>query len=90
MARPSTRCCSSTWPANWTLFGLQIGMPIVTFTLMTEGALLFVAAQTGFVDGPRVLATMAIDRWLPRRFAQPQRPAGDAGRRAGDGSGGGR
>ena len=55
--------------ANWTLFGLHLGMPIVTFTLLTEGALLFVAAQTGFVDGPRVLATMATDRWLPRRFA---------------------
>lgn len=55
--------------AHWTLFGLHLGMPIVTFTLLTEGALLFVAAQTGFVDGPRVLATMAGDRWLPRRFS---------------------
>ncbi len=54
---------------NWRLFGLPIGVPIVTFTLITEGALLFVAAQTGFVDGPRVLATMANDRWLPRRLA---------------------
>jgi amino acid transporter len=55
--------------ANWDLFGFKLGVPIVTFTLLTEGALLFVAAQTGFVDGPRVLATMATDRWLPRRFA---------------------
>src|SRR5579863_10296959 len=55
--------------AHWTLFGLPFGMPIVTFTLLTEGALLFVAAQTGFVDGPRVLASMATDRWLPRRFS---------------------
>jgi amino acid transporter len=54
---------------NWSLFGLKIGTPLVTITLITEGALLFVAAQTGFVDGPRVLATMATDRWLPRRFA---------------------
>ncbi|HTW87016.1 MAG TPA: APC family permease, partial [Candidatus Binataceae bacterium] len=53
---------------NWTFFGLRIGTPIITFTLITEGALLFVAAQTGFVDGPRVLATMAGDRWLPRRL----------------------
>jgi len=53
---------------SWRLFGLPIGTPIITFTLLTEGALLFVAAQTGFVDGPRVLATMAGDRWLPRRF----------------------
>src|SRR5271168_1331039 len=51
--------------SKWTLGG-----PIITFTMITEGALLFVAAQTGFIDGPRVLATMAVDRWLPRRFAQ--------------------
>jgi amino acid transporter len=50
--------------ATWTL-----GTVIITFALLTEGALLFVAAQTGFIDGPRVLATMAHDRWLPRRFS---------------------
>ncbi len=55
--------------ANWTLGGIHIGMPIVTFTLLTEGVLLFVAAQTGFIGGPQVLATMAHDRWLPRRFS---------------------
>ena len=55
--------------SNWQLFGLHVGPAIITFALLTEGALLFVAAQTGFVDGPRVLATMASDRWLPRRFA---------------------
>src|SRR5215472_6435689 len=54
---------------DWTWGGIPVGGPIVTFTLITEGALLFVAAQTGFIDGPRVLATMATDRWLPRRFA---------------------
>jgi amino acid transporter len=54
---------------GWSLFGFKIGTPLVTITLITEGALLFVAAQTGFVDGPRVLATMASDRWLPRRFS---------------------
>ena len=32
-------------------------------------ALLFVAAQAGFVDGPRVMANMAVDSWLPHRFA---------------------
>jgi hypothetical protein len=51
------------------LGGVNLSLPVVTFTLITEGALLFVAAQTGFIDGPRVLATMATDRWLPRRFA---------------------
>ncbi len=54
---------------HWTVLGFEIGTPIVIFTLLTEGALLFVAAQTGFIDGPRVLATMATDRWLPRRLA---------------------
>ena len=39
-------------------------------TLVSEGALLFVAAQTGFIDGPRILANMAVDSWVPRRFAQ--------------------
>ncbi len=37
-------------------------------TLVSEGALLIVASQTGFLGGPRVLANMAVDRWLPRRF----------------------
>ena len=31
--------------------------------------LLFAAAQTGFLGGPRVLANMAQDRWFPVRFA---------------------
>ena len=35
----------------------------------SEGALLFVAAQAGFVDGPRVMANMAVDSWLPHRFS---------------------
>jgi amino acid transporter len=41
----------------------------VIVTLVSEGALLVVAAQAGFVDGPRVLANMAIDSWMPRRLA---------------------
>jgi hypothetical protein len=47
----------------------RLGRGVITFALLTEGALLFVAAQTGFIDGPRVLATMAHDEWLPRRLA---------------------
>ncbi len=43
---------------------------LVALTLVSAGALLFVAAQTGFVAGPRVLANMAVDSWVPRRFAQ--------------------
>jgi hypothetical protein len=55
--------------AHWTVGGFSLSLPVVTFTLLTEGALLFVAAQTGFIGGPQVLATMAKDRWVPRRFA---------------------
>ncbi len=46
-----------------------IGYPFVTVTLFSEAALLFVAAQTGFLDGPRIMANMAADQWLPKRFA---------------------
>lgn len=42
---------------------------LIFATLLSEAALLFVAAQTGFLDAPRVLANMAVDRWFPTRFA---------------------
>jgi amino acid transporter len=54
----------------WTFLGTPIGRILVIVTLVSEGALLFVAAQTGFIDGPRILANMAVDSWAPRRFAQ--------------------
>jgi amino acid transporter len=54
---------------TWTLGGLPVGHAFVWVALLSEGALLFVAAQTGFVDGPRVMANMAIDSWLPHRFS---------------------
>ncbi|MDP4225207.1 MAG: APC family permease [Bacteroidota bacterium] len=41
----------------------------ILITLVSEAALLFVAAQTGFLDGPRIMANMAIDLWFPKRFA---------------------
>jgi amino acid transporter len=48
------------WPmGNWISF----------ITIFSEGALLLVAAQAGFVDGPRVMSNMAIDSWFPHRFA---------------------
>ena len=52
------------------LFGSwPMGNVIAFITIFSEGALLLVAAQTGFVDGPRVMANMAVDSWLPHRFA---------------------
>jgi len=46
-----------------------LGAAFVLITLLSEGALLVVAAQAGFIGGPRGLANMAQDSWLPRWFA---------------------
>lgn len=48
---------------------LPFGGFFVVLTLLSEGLLLLVGAQAGFIDGPRVLANMAVDSWMPRRFA---------------------
>lgn len=45
------------------------GTVFVLVTLLSEAALLFIAAQAGFLDGPRVLANMALDRWFPTKFS---------------------
>jgi amino acid transporter len=50
----------SGWPA---------GFFIAAIIIFSEGLLLFVAAQTGFIDGPRVMANMAVDSWFPKKFA---------------------
>lgn len=50
------------WNSSW-------GKPFVLVTLFSEAALLFIAAQTGFLGGPAVLANMALDRWFPSRFS---------------------
>ncbi len=42
---------------------------LVLITMISEGLLLFVAAQAGFIDGPRVMANMAVDSFFPHRFA---------------------
>jgi amino acid transporter len=55
---------------TWHIGGVAIGTTIVIVSLVSEAALLFVAAQAGFLDGPRVLANMAVDSWMPHRFAQ--------------------
>jgi Amino acid permease len=52
---------AGSWGAGGTVF--------IFVSLGAEGALLFIAAQAGFLDGPRVLSNMALDRWFPTRFA---------------------
>ena len=48
--------------------GWPFGQVFFLVTLISEGALLLVGAQAGFIDGPRVMSNMAIDNWFPRRF----------------------
>jgi len=49
--------------------GLPLGHWFVVATLASETAILAIAAQTGFIDGPRVMANMATDSWLPHSFS---------------------
>jgi amino acid transporter len=51
--------------AGWGHWGQWFTVTI----LVSEALILFVAAQTGFLGGPRVIANMALDRWFPTRFA---------------------
>jgi hypothetical protein len=54
---------------SWQIGSLHVGRWLVITTLLSEGLLLFVAAQAGFIDGPRVMANMAVDSFFPHRFA---------------------
>ncbi|HEX8951427.1 MAG TPA: APC family permease, partial [Polyangia bacterium] len=60
---------ANAFAGRWAIHGVAVGRWFVWATLASEGALLFVAAQTGFIDGPRVMSNMAVDSWLPHRFA---------------------
>ena len=53
---------TASWPQPY-------GQWFVWIILISEALILFVAAQTGFLGGPRVLANMAQDRWFPTSFA---------------------
>ncbi len=54
---------------------LGIGSPILqhaelAMVMALEAGLLLVAANTGFLGGPMVMANMAADSWVPRQFGQ--------------------
>jgi len=53
---------TQSWRAN-------ISHIFIAISLISECTLLFVAAQTGFVGGPSVLANMSVDKWFPTRFS---------------------
>ena len=68
-SEPMNAVLVKQFASGWTVAGLEIGEAFVVLTLLSEGALLLVAAQTGFIDGPRVMANMAIDSWLPHQLS---------------------
>ncbi len=51
------------------LGSIHFGAILIGISLVSEAGLLLIAAQTGFIDGPRVMANMAVDHWLPKRFS---------------------
>ncbi|HXG21284.1 MAG TPA: APC family permease [Methylomirabilota bacterium] len=61
-----------TWALvkTWQVGDIPLGSAFFLTTMLSAGAILVVAAQTGFLGGPQVLANMALDSWVPRRFYQ--------------------
>lgn len=45
-----------------------LGEFMLLVVLALEAGLLFIAANSGFLAGPAVLANMALDNWVPNRF----------------------
>jgi amino acid transporter len=66
---PLNAILAQSFAGGWHLFGIDVGQGFVVLLLVSEGALLVVAAQTGFLDGPRVMSNMALDSWMPHQFA---------------------
>jgi len=58
-----------TVSSGWSWGGLPVGHWFLVVAQISTTALLFAAAQTGFLGGPRVLSNMALDMWVPKRFA---------------------
>jgi amino acid transporter len=55
--------------ADWAIAGVSITTPVMIIVQLFAAGLLFVAANTGFLAGPNVLANMANDRWMPSFFS---------------------
>jgi amino acid transporter len=54
---------------TWNYGELELGKFIVPITLLFEAGLLLVAANSGFLAGPNVVANMASDEWMPKSFS---------------------
>jgi len=55
------------WFAN-SVFPAPLAQGFRWITVLSEATLLVVAAQAGFIGGPKCLATMAHDSWVPHWF----------------------
>jgi amino acid transporter len=55
--------------AHWEFLGYNVSHLVVSVMMFLTAGLLFVAANTGFIAGPAVLANMAVDRWMPSFFS---------------------
>src|SRR5205823_490387 len=67
-SRTMNAVLANRFAGGWILAGLKVGTAFVLITLLSEAMLLLVAGQAGFIDGPRVMANMAVDSYLPHRF----------------------
>jgi hypothetical protein len=54
---------------GWHIGHWQVSSMLLTLVLSLEAGLLLVAANTGFLAGPAVLANMATDKWMPHFFS---------------------
>jgi len=54
--------------ASFGFGGAAMNQLALTIVLALEAGLLLVAANTGFLGGPAVLANMAADSWMPHQF----------------------
>ncbi len=55
--------------SGWQIGDVSLGGYVLPVVLALEAGLLFVAANTGFLGGPAVLANMATDKWMPHFFS---------------------
>ena len=54
---------------DWRLPSEALNGGLLTVLMLFEAGLLFVAANTGFLAGPAVLANMGADKWMPHFFS---------------------
>lgn len=54
---------------GWNIGGVDVSSGLLMLVLSLEAGLLLVASNTGFIDGPAILANMATDKWMPHFFS---------------------